>query len=907
MLPTATVCVMSDNGPVQAKLIFDTGSDRTYVSERLMKRVKGQWKGSVEMRYAAFGGGNGDGVFDRYDVQVTAVNSPVPTAVKIEAVRVPVICGPLQRPRVPSRLLEPFAHLPLADSYSESGMEHDVDILVGLDQYWSLVRVGLVRSSDGLVAQDTVFGWVLSGRAQSDGAISSGGVTSCQLLTVTDMPVGHRLWSLDDVRDDEPPERDLLQEFKDSVTFEGDRYVVKIPWKDDGSVSVLADNRKAAESRLNSLTRRLDRDPVLKGRYDAVLQDMESTGVTVEVPADELVSEHPTFYLPHRPVLKKSGSLKVRPVFDASAKGPGGISLNDCVEVGPALTPSLLDILIRFRRWRFGFSADIVKAFWQIGLRREDQDAHRFLWCQGDTVKVFRFQRVTFGVSCSPFLLNATIQYHLSQIDETRTVTEMKSNFYCDDFLSGADSELEVAAMLQEARSIMSAAGMELSKCTSNSPVVFREREGSEEESVKVLGVSWCPEGDSLNFVGHHLPPDTVATKRMVLSLIARMFDPLGFVTPFVMLAKILFQELWELRIGWDEPLPSSSADRFSRWVADCDLLREWRIPRCYSQVAGEGWDAAHKELHIFADASPKAYGAVVYLRLTNPDGSVSVSLLMSRARVAPLKRQTLPRLELLGCLLAAQLAGVVRKALHLSDDVPCRLYTDSMIALGWIRGQPQRWKQYVSTRVRQIQALTQVKQWWHCSGSDNPADMLTRGMCAEALVTSPIWLSGPQWLVLADPSAYLIDVTVTPDGEREAVDSMLQVEAVAGVRSRPSGSGSVGADQPVSVGADSASPVSVGADGAPPVSVGADGAPPVSVGADVAPPVSVGAYCAPPVGEGGDDAFPTCGRSGAALPGREGTGDALAGSGVAAMLSCGDTPGSDQTGMETGVFFSGK
>ena len=119
-----------------------------------------------------------------------------------------------------------------------------------------------------------------------------------------------------------------------------------------------------------------------------------------------------------------------------------------------------------------------MKAFLQVRLDRRDQDVHRFLWSCGDRVRVMRFQRVTFGVACSPFLLTATIQQHLSQYGDSHVVEEMRENFYIDDLLSGADSEAEVVAMYKEARSIMGAAGMELAKCCSNSDVLFSELGG---------------------------------------------------------------------------------------------------------------------------------------------------------------------------------------------------------------------------------------------------------------------------------------------------------------------------------------------------------------------------------------------------------------------------------------------
>ena len=361
------------------------------------------------------------------------------------------------------------------------------------------------------------------------------------------------LWSLEGIgvhTAEEPTSSKVLEDFDSSVRFtDENRYEVGLPWKEGGHEQLL-DNKPAAEGRLAGLSRRLARDPELADRYSAALSEMEQSGVIEEVPCEELGSQHPTFYLPHHPVVKESSTFtKVRPVFDASSPGPNGVSLNDCVETGPCLIPSLEEVLLRFRRWRFAVTADIVKAFLQLQLKPEDRDVHRFLWeCDGE-VRVMRFLRVTFGVSSSPFLLNATIRHHLSKYDQSRAVTEMQSNFYVDDLISGADTEEEGAALLAEAQSVMADAGMVLSKCTSNSPLVFDSAlaESSDAGSIKVLGVKWIPSDDVFTFAGVEIPGDVVPTKRVVLSFIARLFDPLGFLTPFTMVAKCLFQSLWQL------------------------------------------------------------------------------------------------------------------------------------------------------------------------------------------------------------------------------------------------------------------------------------------------------------------------------------------------------------------------
>ena len=760
VLPTATVNVMSVLGPVKATLIFDSGSDRTYVSEQLMKKVQGKWKGSCEMTYAAFGGGKSSSTCNVYELAVSGANLAMPTVQTIQAVQVPVICAPLVRRCVNTSLLHSFNHVELADeSFSSERPQcpQQINILVGQDRYWSLMRTGLIRSNEGLVAQETAFGWVLSGRTEGTPGEMSGGRPA--LLTMSDMtlcpPSVGDMWSLEGFGVCDEAESIVLTDFSNSVSYESGRYVVELPWKKDHSCDQLMDNQTAAEFRLASLTRKLSKDPELQAGYDAVLQEMESEGVISEVPPQQMVSRHRTFYLPHRPVVKVgSVSTKVRPVFDASAKGPNGVSLNDCVEVGPMLMPNLQEVLLRFRRWRFGLSADIVKAFHQIRLTDRDMDVHRFLWRREGHTRVMRFQRVVMGVACSPFLMNATIKHHLSQYDDSPLVCELRDNLYVDDWLSGADSKEKVAEMLQEASCIMAGAGMELAKCCSNSTDLFEKAQQASAANVtgnvKVLGVRWCRDDDTFSFAGDQLPEGVVPTKRLVLSVLARLFDPLGFVTPFVMLAKCMFQELWSLKLGWDDDVPGSCAELLTQWMRDCRKLQMVKVPRCYSDTPGTDWTTGEGvELHAFADASPKGYGAAVYIKFRRGGGSeCRVSLVMSKGRVAPLKRLTLPRLELLGCLMAARLVQFVLRALRLPQITPYVCWTDSMIALGWIRGSPQRWKQFVANRVTEIQDLTSVECWSHCRSGDNPADLLTRGVLAETLLTSSLWFRGPDWLL---------------------------------------------------------------------------------------------------------------------------------------------------------------
>lgn len=543
----------------------------------------------------------------------------------------------------------------------------------------------------------------------------------------------------------------VQQKFNDSVKFVGGRYEVALPWKSDFVKYDLQNNVKIAEKRLFHLCRKFQKNPQLKEEYDGVLRQYEEEGICEEVPPSQMESVHPTFYLPHRPVIRESSSsTRVRPVFDASAPSYNGLCLNECLETGPSLNPDLVEVLLRFRKWQVAITADITKAFLQINVREEDRDVHRFLWMFNDVVRTMRFIRVPFGNKSSPFLLNATIKHHLNNCKESEVVQELRSNLYVDDWLSGADTVEEGKAKFTEACSVLAGAGMTLTKWTSNSKNLREcfgnESDLGERESIKVLGMQWEVSNDCFMYDVLHLTTvsDITPTKRAVLSCIARLFDPIGLISPYIMSVKILFQDVWRVGSEWDEVLPSDLLHKFHVWLSDVDKFKSWHVQRCY--FLGTPFKfLTGMELHVFGDASEKGYGACAYLRVVDSSGTYRVSFVMSRGRVAPIKSISLPRLELLAGVMCARLVNFVKTALRL--EVPIFCWTDSTVTLNWIKGDCHRWKTFVRNRVSEIQELTCPSNWHHCPGKSNPADLISRGVSAEQLMSCDQWLSGPAWL----------------------------------------------------------------------------------------------------------------------------------------------------------------
>lgn len=742
---------------IKANVIFDSGSDRSYISSDFAKKLRPKFIGTEGVSFVSFGSNKPSELQCRnvYGINFITLNGDFEY---INVIETPVISTVTSRPKFPCQIFDLVRDLDMVDDcFVDRNGQIEIDVLIGLDYFWTFFNKEVKELTPTLSAQSTKFGWMISGSlCYRDGnQVSTFNQLFCQNLSDDHFI---KFWDLETIgikESDDCVENDTLREFNENITFHNGKYEVSLPWK-EGKKNSLTNNKEIASLRLRSLSKRLERDPKLKSLYNKALEEMESNGVIHEVPENEVSTSNAVFYMPHRPVVKlDSATTKIRPVFDASAKDINGISLNDCLHRGPNMYPNLIEILIRFRRWKFALSADITKAFLQVKLKEQDRDVHRFLWDHNGKRREMRFERVTFGVVCSPFLLNATIKYHLSQYPEERVVSELKNNLYVDDLLTGNDSEDNLSDMIDQIYQIMKKAGFVFCKWGSNSQLVPTRVvknilcQDDPSPEIKVLGLKWLSSEDCFIFDAFSLSEGLIMTKRMLLSFLARIFDPLGFISPFIMFGRIIFQKLWLQGIGWDETLDKSLQKQSLEWISGLQRLSQWKIPRWFFHKTNILWSKLESiHLHCFCDASQQGYGCVVYL-VASDGQSTTKSFVMSKARVAPVKKLTLARLELLGCLLAVRLLKFLRNAFSFNENT-CIQYTcwsDSKIALAWIRGDCNRWKQFVSNRVREIQSCTSPSNWRFCKGSENPADLMTRGKLAKDLIESRIWLEGPEWL----------------------------------------------------------------------------------------------------------------------------------------------------------------
>ena len=320
-----------------------------------------------------------------------------------------------------------------------------------------------------------------------------------------------------------------------------------------------------------------------------------------------------------------------------------------------------------------------------------------------------------------------------------------------DDVLTGADSEQEAIELQTELRLLCKAGGFNLRKWASNKPALMEQVPAEDAvpeckwqagETHTALGVHWSLSDDCFRAQVQSTTPGSVVTRRRVLSKIAKIFDPLGLLSPVTVNAKIFMQSLWLLHLEWDSPLPPSDAEYWMRFLSELPTLNRIIIPHWL----GLQPTSQQRELHGFADASERAYAAAIYLRVMEPDGAIHTQLVTAKTKVAPLKKISLPRLELCAAVLLSNLMALTCESLGLNGTA-IHLWSDSTITLAWIQGHPSHWKTYVANRVSEIQRTLPGAQWHHVSSRDNPADCASRGLQPNQLPDLALWWAGPRWL----------------------------------------------------------------------------------------------------------------------------------------------------------------
>jgi len=452
-------------------------------------------------------------------------------------------------------------------------------------------------------------------------------------------------------------------------------------------------------------------------------------------------------FIPHHPVIRDgSSTTHLRVVFNASSITSSGTSLNDNMLTGPKLQTDLAAVILRWRQFRYVYSADIAKMYRQILVDPRDLDYQRILWCDDETERVREYQllTVTYGTVSAPFLALRVIRQLVH--DEGRAfplaVQILQDNIYVDDVLFGADDIPLLLQTRDQVCALLNRGQFQLRKWSSNSPRLLDgipeanhglacSKTLQTDEQLKILGICWVPSQDAFQF-RVSIPGSARRTKRSILSIIARLFDPLGWSTPVTIAAKIFLQKLWQIRVDWDEPIP---AHLENEWISIEESLKAID-GLALGRWIKKGADTVECELHGFSDASQRAYAAAVYLRLKSLSNERSSMLLISKSKVAPIKPWSVPRLELAAAVLLARLIEFVSDSLRLPETTPCSCWTDSSVVLAWVTQHPAKWKTFVANRVAEIQNRVPRASWRHVSTDENPADCASRGILGGQLAS---------------------------------------------------------------------------------------------------------------------------------------------------------------------------
>ena len=268
-------------------------------------------------------------------------------------------------------------------------------------------------------------------------------------------------------------------------------------------------------------------------------------------------------------------------------------------------------------------------------------------------------------------MLGAVLDLHLSK-SHLQAAADMRDNVYVDNILSGCSTEEELLAYYSQSRDLMSQAKFNLRSWSTNSQrlqeITKQDNSGDHNTTVGLLGLRWNTATDMISLPSRKLSAvNRFVTKRDILQASSQIFDPLGWVTPVTVQAKILLQEVWLTKLTWDEPLPEAIKDRWAAILADLRELPNLLMARLYFPPSQIGTHIDN--IFVFADASIKAYGAIVYLNHGD-----YISFAMSKNRVVPTRPTTLPRLELMAAVTATRLAEFVCSSIP-NDKQRVRVY----------------------------------------------------------------------------------------------------------------------------------------------------------------------------------------------------------------------------------------
>ncbi|UYV80611.1 hypothetical protein LAZ67_19000984 [Cordylochernes scorpioides] len=745
-LQTLMLNVIAPKGRKLVRAFFDSGSQHTYILKTTAEELGLKPVTKEIVHHALFGGIQTTAItHNLYDVQLKADDENFVCKVTVRDQS--KICQAL--PRIPKTSLISKELEQRKIKVTDLGNDNPpIELLIGADIYGKLMTGKTLQLDCGLTAMLTHFGWTLLGSLKE----WSDEENSMLVMSMNTMFGDSRqdfsisqLWDLDtigvrdpvEVKSSVEQETAFKNEFLKNISRNKDgRYVVPLPWIEVHPP--LPTNEIAAHKRLVNTTRKLKTSSNYD-EYDYIFKEWEREGLI-----ENVNNAKPTEIFAQC-LVRRAKLINI---------------LHSTIAYGLEATvlKKIMELLMRFREKRIGFTADIRRAFQTIDVREEDRDAMRFLWWQNqyeNQVQVYRHTRVMFGATCSPFILGTVLVYHLTHmnIEDSKIAEKLLNSFYIDNSVGSEDSLESYLAFKEKSIQLLRDAKMDLRMWQSNA----EEFQHDTEAISMILGVRWDRRRDLLFIDTSKIDLPSEVTKRTILSTVQRIFDPFGILGPALIPMKSLLQRTWIQKIKWDTPIIGAEKRSFEDWRKNIPLLTQLKFPRAMikDEIDKRSWS-----LHLFTDASRTAYSAVVFLRVENEE--IQVSFMSAKTRVTPMKREILkknkktgesemivkeisiPRLELLACLIGSRLLSTVKGSLNITD-IKEFYWTDSTAVLAWIKRE-EIWNTFVGNRIREIRELTLPNNWRHIQGTRNPADLPSRG-CSPSQLLQSKWWEGPNWL----------------------------------------------------------------------------------------------------------------------------------------------------------------
>ncbi|XP_075150812.1 uncharacterized protein LOC142224919 [Haematobia irritans] len=779
LLRTALVHLEHHGELFTVRALIDPGSQRTFLSERIRNLLKVPYRKSL---FEISGVGESLQKADK-ECEVVLYSPKYDCRFSISAIILPRLTRKLPSVSFSVPYSQQLRDLDLADPHFNKSS--NIDLILGNDSERFINLEGIKKDICGQAsAYNTIFGWVLSGPIITQHVrIFTTNVVPSEDENISD--VLRKFWEIEEVPSapHSSDEDKFCQDYYSSTTSRDDdgRYVVRLPFKKEFPHTLsLGSSRFLALGQYLRLEKTLSTDLDLRQQYHSVLKEYISLKHMEQTSSTEICTEgkYFSFYLPHHAVVRPDHrSTKVRVVFNGSRKTKSGQSLNNVLYTGPTLQNDLMSIILNWRRYKYVYSADIEKMYRQIKVHPLDRPYQRILFENepAGPIKDYQLNTVTFGINCAPFLAIRTLQQLASDSEDQFPIAAqiLRTETYVDDVLSGGYSIEETVKAQKQLIAVLNSAGFPLKKFTTNNRELLAHLPSenlydsdlfrlSEKCSTKTLGIKWDAIQDQFSYSPLPIQQDSNPTKRNVLSIVAQLFDPAGWITPVVIRSKILMQQIWLEGIDWDEPISPDTHSEWNNLLLDLPKIEDIVIPRWIRYTQNDKVD-----IHGFCDASKSAYCACVYIRVQTNPSQVFCNLLTAKSKVAPLKTVTLPKLELNGALLLAKLVNYVLQIFGSSYN-SVTLWTDASIVLGWLSKPPMSWETYVENRTSQILTLVQPAKWRYVPTQDNPADLGTRGCSPQELISNSLWWNGPKWLSMPEYNWPKKNPLVVPEDTRK-------------------------------------------------------------------------------------------------------------------------------------------